>query len=152
MHPLDVPGHGGDPQGRQPAAGGRLLRKNVSQLPPDIVVRRGQRPLDYRLADGCHQDAVLRQAFERRRTFKMRSRDRHIEQDAGVIADLNRAQRGNEDIFVKPSPTTVEHLCFGRAKAVDHVSVTPKAYGITRNNLAIWQRREGYGCIVDRAQ
>ena len=125
-----------------------MQMQRIPQLLADFIVRRGQRPLKYGLTHGRYQDTMLRKALERRRLIELRSRDGYVNQNTGIIANLDGAQSGNEDVFVKPSATTVKHLRFGRAKAVDHILATPENDRVADNNLAIWQRRERCGCII----
>jgi hypothetical protein len=73
-----------------PRSGGALLFQSVSELPRNVFIWRRQRPLRHCLAHGRHQDIVLLKPFERPRAIEIRQCNRHIHQNAGVVANMNR--------------------------------------------------------------
>jgi hypothetical protein len=116
---------------------GALLLQSVSELPRNIFIWGCQRPLRHGLAHGRYQDIVLLKPFERPRAIEIRQRNGHINQNAGVIANMNRAQGGSENILIEPSATNVDDLGVSRTEAAADIVVTPEAHGIAGKDLAI---------------
>jgi hypothetical protein len=54
--------------------------------------------------------------------------------------------------LIEPSATNVDDLSVRRSEAAADIVVTPKAHGITGNDLAIGQRPKGCRCVTDITQ
>jgi hypothetical protein len=129
-------------------AGGALLLQSVSELPRNGFVGRGQRPFSHGLAHGRHQNIMLLESFKRPRPIELRLGNRHVNQNARIIANLTCTQGGPEDILVQPSATNVDDLRVRGTEAATDIVVAPKAQGIAGNDLAIGQGSEGCRCVA----
>jgi hypothetical protein len=67
-------------------AGGALLLQSVSELPRNDFVWRGQRPFSHSLAHGRHQNIMLLEPFKRPGPIELRLGNRHVNQNARIIA------------------------------------------------------------------